>query len=156
MRRYPKPLSLEDLDGAARLLARLPVAGDALPARAWASVNLWRALSAVAAALAYGGAGDGDDPSQGAIRFHHGRAAPDWAPTMEPPRRISSWTFPWYWDDGPQIGSPRSFLRGLSSLKTGIARRGVTRAAGLKFTLMSGRIVWVGRSSMGCTIVPSC
>jgi hypothetical protein len=55
--------------------------------------DLWRALAAIAAALA-AGEGDGDDdPSRGAIQFHHGKAAPDWALTKEASLWIGSWAF---------------------------------------------------------------
>lgn len=49
----------------------------------------WRAVSAMAAALAR----EGSDPSGGAILFHHGSKAPDWALDRDDPNWIGKWAF---------------------------------------------------------------
>ena len=71
-------LVADALDGAA------PAAAAAANQR-----QVWRALAALAAACA----GDGDDPTRGAVRFHHGNAAPDWALEREPLCWIGRWAF---------------------------------------------------------------
>lgn len=49
----------------------------------------WRMVAAMASALAR----DGDDPTGGAISFHHGSSAPNWALDGGEARWIGPWAF---------------------------------------------------------------